>query len=287
MTQPPWIQLTLTIPEERQDLLVGQLAAIGFDGFLQEERTLQCYMGRPRWNSETRKRLQYCLDQFRRQFPDLTMDVSTVGIRKENWNRTWERSIGIVDAPPNIVIKPSWKSLRARDRGKLVLHIDPKMSFGTGHHETTRLCLQLLQEYLQPGMNVLDFGSGTGVLGIAAVKLGARRSVAVDNDRWTAPNIRENIKRNRVERRVRFVLGDEHAIPSLAFDIIVANVDLPTISRVYAKIVRRVKKGGLLILSGILTEDLFRLHALLEHSGISPIDIIEENEWSAIVLVRV
>jgi ribosomal protein L11 methyltransferase len=287
MKQRTWVQLTLTVPESRQDLLIGQLAALGFEGFLQEEEELKCYTEKSRWNGETDLRLKYCLQQFHKEFPALSLRRSTASVRKENWNRIWERSIGIVDIPPNIIIKPSWKALRARDKGKIVLQIDPKMSFGTGQHETTRLCLRLMQEHLQPGMNVLDFGSGTGILAIAAAKLGAKRCVAVDNDCWTIPNIRENLKRNHAEKRVKAILGDERAIPSATFDLIVANIDLPTITRVYRKFVRRLAKGGLLILSGILTNDLLRLHTLLEHSGVTPIDIVEENEWAAIVLVNV
>ncbi len=286
MKRQAWIQLTVTIPESRQDLLVGQLAALGFEGFLQEERDLKCYIERSRWNSETKSGLKYCLEEFHTEFPDLGLQCSTAPIRKENWNLAWERSIGIVDAPPNIVIKPHWKKLRTRDRGKIVLHIDPKMSFGTGHHETTRLCLRLLQEHLQQGMSVLDFGSGTGVLAIAAVKLGAKQCVAVDNDSWTMPNIRENLKRNHVERKVKAILGDDLAIPPTTFDLIVANIDLPTITRTFHKLIRRLRKGGLLILSGILSQDLLQLYELMKHSGVSPIDMIEENEWAAIVLLN-
>ncbi len=287
MKQRSWLQLTLTIPESKQDLLIGQLAALGFEGFLQEERQLQCYIERTRWHEQLEERLAYCLRQFRREFPDVNVKSSTANIRRENWNRRWERSIGIVDAPPNIVIKPSWKSLRARDKGKTVLRIDPKMSFGTGHHETTRLSLRLLQEHLQPGMRVLDFGSGTGILAIAAAKLGARQCVAVDHDAWTLPNIRENLKRNHVGGRVKAILGDERAIPSSPFDMIVANIDLLTITRVHKTIIRRLARGGVLILSGILTSDLLRLYRMLEHSGVSPVDFVEENEWSAMALVKV
>lgn len=287
MKDPSWTQLTMRIPESYQDLLTGQLRALGFEGFLQESQSLKCFIGSKKWNRETVARVEYCLKRFHEEFPRLSLKYSTALIRKENWNQTWERSIGIIDAAPGIVIKPSWRRLRARDRGKVVLRIDPKMSFGTGHHETTRLCLRLLREYVQPQMNILDFGSGTGILAIAAVKLGARRCIAVDNDSWTIPNIKENLKRNRVDKKVRVVLGDVGAVPKSSFDMIVANIDLPIIERVYANLIRRLTKGGLLIFSGILTADLLRLHKLIRQAGVTPIDVVEENEWSAIALVRV
>jgi len=277
--------MTLSIPIQYQDLLIGQLAALGFGGFLQEESKLKGVVEAGTWDRAFSKRLSHCLGQFRREFPRLKMSYSTQTIQLQNWNRLWEQSVGIIEPAPGIIIKPSWKHLRQRDRGKIVLHIDPKMSFGTGHHESTRLCLRLLQEYIQPQATVLDFGSGTGILAIAAVKLGAKRAVAIDNDPWTIPNIKENLQRNRIQGSVKVLLGTTNVLPHLSFDLIVANIDFPTIVNVHRSLVRRIKKGGLLLLSGLLTTDLLRIHRLIRHRGLSPLDIVEENEWAAIALV--
>ena len=282
-----WIQLTLPIPSSYQDLLIGQLAALGIGGFLQEDLALHGFIEEGRWNQGFQSRLEYCLRQFGRQFPHLDLRFSRTSVHQQNWNKKWERSIGILDAAPGIVIKPSWKRLRARDKGKIVLRIDPKMSFGTGHHESTRLCLRLLQEYIQPRMTVLDFGSGTGILAIAAIKLGAGRAVAVDNDQWTIPNIKENLKRNLVTNRVKVIFGGIDNVPKSSYDLIAANIDLPTVAKVYIHLIRRLNKGGLLVFSGLLTTDLLPLHSMIRQSGISPLNIVEENEWSAIALVRV
>jgi ribosomal protein L11 methyltransferase len=168
----------------------------------------------------------------------------------------------------------------------MVLQIDPKMSFGTGHHETTRLCLLMLEEYVAPRMSVLDFGSGTGILAIASIKLGATRAVAVDNDEWTISNIRENLKRNHVDRKVKVLLGSTGTIRGSSFDLIVANIDLPTVKKVHAPLLRRLKKGGIFIISGILTSDLLELYSLMAHKGVAPVNLVEENEWSAIAMVK-
>lgn len=282
-----WIQLTLRIPSSYQDLLIGQLAAVGIGGFLQEDIALHGFIAESKWNRGLQSRLEYCLRQFGKEFPQLNLRFSSTSVRQQNWNKKWERSIGILEAAPGIVIKPSWKRLRVRDKGKIILRIDPKMSFGTGHHESTRLCLQFLREYIQPHMTVLDFGSGTGILAIAAIKLGAGRVVAVDNDPWTMPNIKENLKRNLVTNKVKVILGGIEEVPKSSYDLIAANIDLPTIAKVYVHLIRRLNKRGLLVFSGLLTTDLLPLHRLIRHSGISPLNIIEENEWSAIALVRV
>jgi ribosomal protein L11 methyltransferase len=281
-----WRQITLKVPGPYQDLLIGQLAALGFGGFLQEEGELKGFIEEIRWNPDCEERLRYCLQKFGSEFPRLKIRVSSSSIRQQNWNLKWERSIKTLEAAPGIVIQPSWRKLRKQDRGKIILHIDPKMSFGTGHHETTRLCLHLLQEYVRPQMSVLDFGSGTGILAIAAVKLGAGRAIAVDHDEWTIPNIKENLKRNRVSDEVNVILGGVNLIPHRSFDLIVANVDFPTIVKTHTRFVSRLRKGGVLILSGLLTTDLFAVHKLLSHKGLTPLDIVEENEWAAIALVH-
>jgi len=281
------MQLKLSVPDSHQDLIVGPLAALGFEGFLQDDGELSAYVHESKWDRTCEVRLRHYLRNFSREFPRLKLHVSRSLVRQQDWNRTWERSIGIVEAAPGIVIKPSWRNLRARDKGKIVLRIDPKMSFGTGHHETTRLCLRLLREYIRPGMSVLDFGSGTGILATASIKLGARRALAIDHDAWTIPNIKENLKRNRIEKRVRVILGSAASIPSISFDLVVANIDLPTITEVHPHFIKRLSKGGILILSGLLTTDLLPLHKLISHKGLSPLDIAEENEWAALALVRI
>jgi ribosomal protein L11 methyltransferase len=286
MKSDHWIQLTLSIPLARHDLIVGQLAALGFQGFLQEDKALVGFIDKARWNREQSAQLRFCLARFGEEFPSLDLHFSTQSVRRQNWNKTWERSITIIEPAPGVLIKPSWRKLRAKDKGKIVLHIDPKMSFGTGHHETTRLCLRMLREYIQPGISVLDFGSGTGILAIASIKFGAKRAFAIDNDEWTIPNIKENIERNRVGASVRVLLGSANSIPDSHFDIVVANIDMMTIRKVHSQLIKKLGTGGVLILSGLLTTDLLPIHRLLKRKGVSPLDVLEENEWAALALVK-
>jgi ribosomal protein L11 methyltransferase len=287
MKSRKWCQISVRIDESYQDLLVGQLTLLGFNGFVQEEKFLSCFIPKNKWTSTIRAKFQTTLERFKFEFPVVDLSFTVKSIREENWNKTWEKQTGIVEATPQIIIKPSWKKLPKHHRNKIVLHVDPKMSFGTGHHETTRLSLNLLERFLQPKMKVLDFGCGTGVLGIACVKLGAKSVMAVDNDPWAIENTRENIKRNNVQRQMKVRFGSVSAIPHSKFDLIVANIDFRTISRFIKSIVDRTRREGTIILSGILTSDMPALLPLFEKNLLVPVRLDNENEWTAVALRRV
>lgn len=281
-----WVQILIGIPSNYQDLLVGQLAALGFGGFLQEDDVLSCYIEHHRWTRTLESSFHDLLTRFQHEFPTLELRFHRRAIRDQNWNATWERSIGIVEATRRIIIKPSWKKLRARDKNKIVLQIDPKMSFGTGHHETTRLSLVLLERYLHQGMAILDVGTGTGILAIAAAKLGASSALGIDIDEWSVINAKENIKRNRESKKVKMVWGGTEKIPKKKFDLIIANIDLPTITKNFSRLVKKIHPAGIIILSGLLTTDLTPVLDILQTHRIVPMEIINENEWVALALSK-
>jgi ribosomal protein L11 methyltransferase len=286
MKKKQWIEISIASPSPYQELLIGQLASIGFEGFLQVEDSVACYAPLTQWKKNMSAKLDLLLLNFGREFEGRPFTWKSRIIGEKNWNETWEKSIRIVEATSRIIIKPSWRKLRKQDKGKIVLHIDPKMAFGTGHHETTRLSLTLLQEYLHAGENILDFGCGTGILAIAAVKLGARSALAVDNDPWAIENAAENVSRNRVGRRVITREGNGTKLPKKPFDLIIANIDLPTITSTLGLLVKRLKGQGTMILSGLLVTDLENFMNLISHQGIVPLEIVSENEWVAIALTK-
>jgi ribosomal protein L11 methyltransferase len=287
MKKQSWVQVVVKIDERYQDLLTGLLVLAGFTGFVQDEHTLNAIVLKRKWNKRFRAKFDTVLAKFKIEFPSLDLSYSKSIVHEKNWNRKWEQQTGIVEATPNIIIKPSWKKLPVRYRRKLVLHIDPKMSFGTGHHETTRLSLGLLERFLEPDMKVLDFGTGTGVLAIAGIKLGAKSVYTVDNDEWSIENAKENVKRNRVHDRVTVRLGSISIIPRYKYDLVVANIDFRTISRFISSLASRVRKQGIIILSGILTSDLPVLLNVFAQRKLVTLELVSENEWTSVALRKI
>lgn len=284
MKTKQWHQITLRLPSSFHDIVVGHLSHMGFSGFVEHETALECYIPAKKTRTEICSSIDSALKKIKAEFPEFEWSLTFRSIKEENWNKKWEEKTGIVEATPRILIKPSWKKLRKRDKGKIVLHIDPKMAFGTGHHETTRLTLAMIERYAFPDVSVLDFGCGTGVLAIVCAKLGASSVVAIDNDPWAVENATENIKRNRVEKSVTVKLGSVSKIPRRSFSLIVANIDVPTIKKFLPTLVRHMKLGGIVIFSGILTVDGESLIPLFARYRLSAIDLITENEWLAIAL---
>lgn len=286
MRKRRWKQVNLTLSPQMQDLLAGQLSHLGFSGYQQEDDSLLCFIETQEWTRKFESSFQKLLTSFRKEFPSTDILYAVSDIEEKNWNAEWEKTIGIVEVTDRIIIKPSWKKLRAKDKGKLVLHIDPKMSFGTGHHETTRLSLVLLESWVQLNSKVLDFGTGSGILAIAAAKLGARQVIAIDNDPWAIENAKENSKRNRVIQKIKLKLGGIEKLPKSPFNLIVCNVDYLFLRKNLSKLIRPLRNGGDLIISGLMNSDLTTFLDLIKGKSIFPIEILSENEWAAIHLLK-
>ena len=286
MKRRTWKQIVIPAPSSYHELLVGSLTHLGCTGFLQEPTHLVCFMDKSRWTPGKAVDLRNVLTRFRREFPGIKPRFTLSDVREENWNARWEKSIGILEVTDRIVVRPSWNRERRKDRGKIILQINPKMSFGTGHHESTRLSLRLLQQYVMADSEVLDFGTGTGILALAAHKLGARKVLAIDNDEWAIANVRENVRKNRAARSLKVVFGGIAKIPKERFHLAVANIDLPTISLSITRLVASLQTNGVLILSGLLMSDLEPLLKLLKHRAVVPLELQHENEWIALALLK-
>jgi ribosomal protein L11 methyltransferase len=207
-----------------------------------------------------------------------TSDPVLHTVQEEDWGRAWKENFKPIRAGNRIVVKPPWEPWPCSPQD-CVIDIYPKMAFGTGSHETTRLCLEMLERFLKPGLSVLDVGTGSGILAIAAVKLGASHADAVDVEEESVENATENIRLNGVEDRLTVRLGSLEILPPRPYDLILANIDFKTLAPMLPKFSSYGRPGTILILSGILVEEKRIIYDLLEQSPIRMIEASELGEW--------
>lgn len=208
--------------------------------------------------------------------------VTLENIENKNWNKEWESTIQVIRVSNKIVIKPTFREYTAQP-DELVLTIDPKMSFGTGEHQTTKLVLLALEKYIRPGMKMLDAGSGTGVLAIAGVKLGAKEALAFDNDEWCYENSIENVHLNGVEGKVTIRVCDISGIHESEFDLITANIQKNILLPIAPNLAEKLKTGGILILSGLYREDEEEIIREYSAQGLQHSETTSMDEWISIV----
>ena len=204
-------------------------------------------------------------------------------IVEKNWNEEWEKSREAVHVSDKIVIKPTFKAYDAK-LNEIVLTLNPKMSFGTGDHQTTKICLRFIEKYIQPGMKVLDAGSGTAILGIAAAKFGSEKVIAFDTDEWCYDNGLENTQLNDVANKVEIRKCELKDISENDFDLITANIQKNILLDLSIGFKERIKKNGILILSGLLEMDREPIINKYSSIGFSEIDFLQMDEWIGIVL---
>jgi ribosomal protein L11 methyltransferase len=204
-------------------------------------------------------------------------------LEDKNWNEEWEKGINIVEVSDSIVIKPSFKEYENRNN-KIVITIDPKMSFGTGEHQTTKLVIKLLEKYMKEGMKILDVGTGTGILSIAAVKLGAIYALAIDNDEWCFENSNENCLFNNVADQVEIRLSEIVQVRENNFDMILANIQKNVLINISDDILKRIKEKGIVILSGLLLHD--EKDIVRKYGDFKLIETKKMGEWLALVFQR-
>lgn len=281
-----WTKLSVSIPSGYQDPLIGLFRGLKFNGFHQLHDRLECYVASSEWNGHTKEEFVSTLAAFRREFPRLRVRFKTISEPDRNWNDRWERSFTSVRVSKRFLISPSWGRTSPRDRGRVILEIDPKMSFGTGHHESTRLSLRLLELRIQPADRVLDFGCGTGILAIASAKLGAKAVTAVDIDPWATTNARENVRRNHVAPCVRVLTGGIERIRRRSYDVVASNIDLQTIARSLNILADSLVPDGFLIVSGVLVRDFSTIRTLSRKAGLTVHDVMREGAWGAVTLAQ-
>lgn len=271
---PDTIRLTLPAPPDAAEPLIADLADWGFDAFERTDDGIVAYAPVARWDATTRVAVD-------RLMGGAGWTAETV--EDQDWNATWEASLEPVVAGP-FVIAPTWAEPRPEHAGRTRLLIDPKMAFGTGYHESTRLVLSLLPDVVAPGARVLDVGTGTGVLSIAALALGAASAIGVDIDPWSVVNGTENAALNGVGDRFEVREGSLDVVPETGFDLVLANIIRSVLVPMLPDLAAAAVPGAPVVLAGLLLTERDTLLDAAGGAGLVLDQERSENEWWACTL---
>ena len=205
-------------------------------------------------------------------------------VDEDEWQNSWKDHFHVLRVGRRLVVKPTWREYDPRP-SDVVIVLDPGMAFGTGHHPTTRSCLEQLERLVAPGASVLDFGCGSGILSIAASKLGASSVLGVEADSSAVRVAKQNARENGVQHNVLVVEGTlprPEARPG-AFDVAVANISAKVVSEASTELVRAVKPGGAVIASGIILDNKAVVERSMAAAGAALADTIVDGDWVTLV----
>ena len=274
-----YIEYTFTIAPMgvASEILVAELAEVGFESFVDTETGLQAYIQELFWNANILSDIQILHSE------EFQITYTHQTIEQVNWNEEWEKHFEPITVDDECTVRATFHP-EAHTPYEIV--IDPKMSFGTGHHETTYMMLQFLLKEELKGKKVLDMGCGTSVLAIMVAKRGATEVLAIDVDEWCVENSIENVERNGC-KHIKVQLGDASSLANKKdFDLIIANINRNILLNDIPKYVPVLKAGGTLLLSGFYKEDIPLIREKAEAYGLQYIENLERNNWVAVKLKK-
>ena len=276
-----YYELTITLQnfEDWSDIMVAYLAEIGFESFVEETPALKAYIPETIYGG---KILQALLDDVQKE-AQVIESFDLILLAQQNWNATWESQFEPVYVQDQLRIVAPFHDLAPFPGMEIV--ILPKMSFGTGHHQTTHLICQTMFELDFKGKTVLDMGAGTGVLAILAEKLGAQEIVAIEIEAWSAENILENVALNG-STKITAIHGGAEAIGAQPFDIILANINKNVLLSQLALYAGALVPDGLLLLSGFFTTDAPDLIAAATALGLKHQQTLDRENWAVLQFIK-
>lgn len=209
-------------------------------------------------------------------------EVTTSEIEEKDWSETWRKYYKPKKIGEKVVIKPTWEPYEKADN-EVIIELDPGMAFGTGTHETTMMCVRQLEKYVHKFDTVFDVGCGTGILAIAAAKLGAVNTIAIDLDEDSVRIARQNVKKNGVANTVQVKHGNLLDVVDGRANVVVANI-IADVIKILAKDIKQfMEEDGVFISSGIILDKVNEVRESLEENGLKVIDEIKMGEWACIV----
>jgi len=271
-----YLEFTYYISTEiiEKDILIARLAKIGFDSFVDTETGFQAYVSEKQYDENKTDDLNFEFSKNFKSSPEKKI------IEDQNWNAEWEKNFEAVIIKEKCSVRAPFHEKPKNIEFDII--IEPKMSFGTAHHETTSMMIELLLEMDLKYKDVLDMGCGTGVLAILASKIGAKNILAIDNDEWAFNNTIENIEKNNVSN-IEILLGDAALLQDKKFDVIIANINRNILLADIKNYAPCLKENGYLLMSGFYEKDLELIKKAAEKVNIKLSNFISKNNWVAVV----
>lgn len=254
------------------DILTAELGYAGFESFVENEDGVSAYIQKQDWHEHILEDVEILTSE------NYSINYTIEEIEQQNWNQEWETNFHPIVVDDKCTVRAPFHE---KPDTQFDLIIEPKMSFGTGHHETTHMMIQHLLKNDLKGKVVLDMGCGTAVLAILAEKLGAKKVDAIDIENWCYLNSLENAERNNCTK-ISVFEGDASLLGEQLYDVIIANINRNILLDDMATYVSCLNPNGMVFLSGFYREDIPAIIEKTEELGLSLVDTLEKNKWVAL-----
>lgn len=273
-----YTRLQVVCDPDFSEILMAEIADVGFDTFMETEKGFEAYVEERRFNEQQLAEVQ---EKYKSVNPLLFFWDQ---IQKQNWNEQWEKSLDPIVVDDRCLIRAEFHQIEKKYPYEII--ITPKMSFGTGHHQTTYLMIKSQLDIDHQQKRVMDAGCGTAILSIMAAKRGASEVVAFDIDEWSVINGKENIENNQCES-IQLHRGTiEDVQPAGTFHIILANINKNVLLQEMKTYAAYLAPGGFLLLSGFFTKDINDLKAVATPLGLQEVKRDEKEEWASLLLQK-
>lgn len=286
-----WHRICVTVPGSLSEAIISFLCGITGQGVEQAEHgeegeTVTAYLPESADADKQLQKIKAFLAHLQQTLPPgQELQLSLSAMQDEDWNRKWKAHFRPEYVSPRLIIKPTWENFTPAS-GEKVIEMDPGMAFGTGHHASTRLSVQFIERLLQnsnPPQTVLDVGTGTGILAMAAVLLGAHSACAIDNDPEAVTAAADNVRRNGLNGKIATSGTDLKDVPG-RFDLVIANIIHDTLVFLAPHLMEKMKSGGYLILAGILAgEQEKNIITVYTGLGLRHLATSQNDEWVALL----
>ncbi len=282
-SEKTWIEIALPVDDTLEEIVSPLLLATGAVGCQMQKGVLRGYYERSEWSDQKFQQIYQFLSQLKDQGVSVPIEKLHVQeIKDQDWNAEWKKNYLPIEIGNKFIIKPSWITL-AQLVDKEIIQIDPQMAFGTGTHETTQLVIKLFMEYGGMPRSILDIGTGSGILAIAAARFFKTKIFAFDNDLTAAATARQNCIINGVKNQIEIFCSENLNFKNKKFDLILANISRTVILDLLLEISTLLAPRGRVIFSGILFEEKEKIITKLNSHRLDFVVERRQSEWVGLV----